>query len=235
MGRLIINCDLGENESPEQTAALMLVVDAVNVCCGVHAGSAQVTANALTLAKALKVRVGAHPGLSGAVGRGSELPNAHEFKLLLESQVGRLQRQAAEIGVAVDYVKLHGSLYHGVELRDDLLECFLTFMKGLSPQIGIFALAGGRCAQLAKSRGIKVWAEAFADRAYQLNGQLVSREQVGAVLTPEAALGRFQQWRATGLMPALGEGEFVLEADTLCVHGDSDGALELLRALNAFS
>lgn len=232
MGRLIINCDLGENESPDQTSALLSVVDAANICCGVHAGSAAVTANALSLAKARKVMVGAHPGLSGAGGRGSELPDACELTALLELQVGGLLLQAAEIGVAVDYIKLHGSLYNAVERRNDLLECYLTFVAGLSPQIGIFALAGGSCAQLAKSRGIKFWAEAFADRAYQPDGQLVSRQTAGAVLTPEAALSRFQQWRTSGHMPTLCGGEFPLEADTLCVHGDSDGALELARALS---
>jgi 5-oxoprolinase (ATP-hydrolysing) subunit A len=233
MGRLLINCDLGEDESSQRTAALMSSVDAANICCGVHAGGPAVTGRTLSLARARKVLVGAHPGLSAAGGRGAVLPNPRQFTSLLQSQVGDFMQQAAERQLSIHYIKLHGSLYHAVEYCDDLLECYLKFLLSLSVPIAIFALAGGRCARSAHSCGIPVYAEVFADRGYQLDGQLVSRQLPGAVLSPATALERFKHWRASGRMATLCGREIQLAADTLCVHGDSVGAIELLRGLKA--
>lgn len=233
MERLILNCDLGEEESTAHTAALLGLVDAANICCGVHAGSLGKTAATLTLAKASQVKVGAHPGLSGAGGRGCELPSPVALRQLLGVQVPGFLAQAAELGVKVDYVKLHGSLYHGVEGDAYLAECYVAFIAELSPPLGIYALAGGCCAELARQRGIRVWAEAFADRAYESNGQLVARQKPGAVLSAQAALQRMQHWLDSGRMPAIDGGDFPLQADTLCVHADSPGALELIHALRA--
>lgn len=231
MARLILNCDLGENEDAATTAALLRLVDAANICCGLHAGSPQKTAATLALAGQQGLLLGAHPGLAADGGRGSALPSAAELRALLQAQLGGFLDQAAALGLPVGYVKLHGSLYHAVEADAALRDAYLDFICARSQPLGIFALAGGRCAAQARARGIQVWAEAFADRGYLRNGQLVPRQQPGAVLEPAAALSRIQQWRASGRMPALDGGDFELQADTLCVHADSPGAEQLLRAL----
>lgn len=231
MARLILNCDLGENEDAAVTAALLQQVDAANVCCGAHAGSPAKTAATLALIQQQQIQLGAHPGLAAAGGRGDALPSGVELRALLSAQLGDFYAQAAALGLSVGYVKLHGSLYNAVEREPELLNVYLdVLLRGPQP-MGIFALAGGRCATQARACGIQVWAEAFADRAYQRNGQLVPRQESGAVLEPAEALIRIQKWLASGRMPTVDGGDFKLQADTLCVHADSPGALPLLQAL----
>lgn len=232
MARLILNCDLGENESLEQTAGLMAQVGAANICCGVHAGSLAKTSATIQLAKAGGVMIGAHPGLAGAAGRGGDLPTVLEFRDLLTEQVDGFIQIAANLGAEVRYVKLHGSLYHAVELDADLRAAFLQFLIE-RPALGVFALAGGLCAREAAAQGIQVWAEAFADRGYLANGGLVPRGEAGAILGTVDAVERVRQWRSTGRMPVLGGSSVPLQADTLCVHADSPDAMELLLSLRA--
>ena len=233
MGELILNCDLGENESAEQTERLMACVGAANVCCGVHAGSEAKTRATLELAKRCGVMVGAHPGLSVAGGRGLELPSADQLDILLQEQLGSFLHVAEEVDMPVSYVKLHGTLYHAVEQDDVLAAVTLRHIIGSGISIGIFSLAGGRLAQLARAAGISVWEEAFADRGYRQNGQLVPRDQPGALIDDiSMAVARMQQWQRTGEMPTVDGGSIAFCAETLCVHSDSPDALELLVALN---
>lgn len=232
MARLILNCDLGENESPEQTAALLAQVGAANICCGVHAGSLSKTTATIQLANEAGVMIGAHPGLAGSGGRGGDLPSATDFEALLIAQIDGFSDIAADLGAEVRYVKLHGSLYHAVEVDADLRAVFIRFMCG-RPALGVFALAGGVCAREAVAQGIQVWAEAFADRGYLNHGGLVPRGEPGAILSTVDAVERVRQWWSTGRMPAIGGASVPLAADTLCVHADSPDAVNLLVSLRA--
>ena len=233
MGELILNCDLGEDECAAQTEQLMALVGAANICCGVHAGSAAKTRATLELAKRYGVMVGAHPGLAIAGGRGSELPSADQLEALLQEQLGCFLRIAGEVDVPVRYVKLHGTLYHAVEQDDALADVTVGMIKALDNSVGIFSLAGGRLAQLARRKGVSVWEEAFADRGYTPDGQLVPRCQPEALIEDVAtAVARLQQWQRSGEMPTIDGGSVTFRAQTLCVHADSPDALQLLVALN---
>lgn len=231
MAGLIINCDLGENESAEQTEALLSVVDAANVCCGVHAGSLEKTRETLLMAKAKGVMVGAHPGMGVAGGRGEASLSAADFRSLLVEQLATFLEVAEDESVPVRYVKLHGSLYHAVEQDATLLKVYLDTLAILAADLGVFGLAGGACVTAARDRGIEVWEEAFADRGYREDGTLVPRGEAGALLSLPDASQRFAQWKDSGLMEAVGGARFALQADTCCVHADSPDALNLLRDL----
>ncbi len=229
---MISNCDLGENESSEQTERLMSLVGAANICCGVHAGSLEKTRATLELAKRYGVMVGAHPGLSADGGRGAALPSAAELDALLHEQLGDLLRIADEVAVPVSYVKLHGTLYHAVEADPKLAEVYLSCIKSMDTQLGVFCLAGGVFPEVARSAGVKVWEELFADRGYSIDGSLMPRGQAGAVIEDvSVAVERLCAWLATGAMPAGEGGSIALNAQTVCVHSDSPSSLELLVAL----
>ena len=232
MGKLILNCDLGEHESVAQTKRLMALVDAANICCGVHAGSEAKLRSTLELAKRHGVLVGAHPGLAVAGGRGAAVPSAAAFDALLCDQLTSFAGIAAEVGVTVRYVKLHGTLYHAVEHVPALAEVFVSQMQSMQPSFGIFALAGGTFAPFARAAGIRVWEELFADRGYSADGQLMPRGQPGAVIDEvKLAVERMQRWRERGAMAVDGGSSIPLSGETLCVHSDSPHALPMLASL----
>lgn len=231
MGRLRLNCDLGENESLEQTKALLRYVDAANISCGVHAGSPEKTRQTIALAKELGVLVGAHPGISAAGGRGSQLPDVGEFRTLLQQQLGSFFAAAKQCDVTVHHVKLHGSLYMAVEADRALAEAYIEELAEL--QVAkVFSLSGGAFAERAAQRGIACCAELFADRGYLPSGALVPRSEPGALIeSVDEAVGRMRGWKESGRIPTV-SGELIsLNGDTLCVHSDSAGSLELLAAL----
>jgi UPF0271 protein len=231
MGQILINCDLGENEPDARTETLLGLVDAANICCGAHAGSLDKTRRTLEAAAKHAVLVGAHPGLPDAGGRGKALPQPEAFRRLLDEQVGRFMAVAGEVGLRTTYVKLHGSLYHAVEVDDALARAYLDFLRERSVRLGVFALAGGSFARRAEAAGLKVWREGFADRGYRPDHSLLPRTEPGAVLDAERALARFEAWRRRGRMDTVDGQAITLQADTFCVHSDSPDAEALLAGL----
>ncbi len=259
MGRLLLNCDLGENESVEQTDALMQCVEAANIGCGVHAGSLEKTRETLERATHYGVKVGAHPGIAVAGGRGTALPTPAEFDQLLTEQLGAFFEAAGAVGASVHHIKLHGSLYSAVESDSELARVYLAQLNAWSKRAGlkplpsgkqmtsplqgrssesgvkVFALSGGAFAQRATEAGIAVVPELFADRGYLATGALVPRSQEGALIhSVEAAVERMRRWSTTGMMPTVDGEAIPLAGETLCVHSDSPQALELLQALHRF-
>lgn len=231
MERLIINCDLGEDEAPELTEALMARVDAVNICCGVHAGSRSRTEACLLQAQAAGRRILAHPGLPMAGGRGQAHPSVAEFRSILEQQVISFLTTAARYAVPVHGIKLHGTLYHLVEHSAEHLAAYIDFIRQHCSDFVIFGLAGGRCVARARRSGLSAMAEIFFDRAYTARGALLSRSESGAVLESKSAWGRYQYWQQTQQMQAHCGSHFSLVAETICVHGDSPDALAMLDLL----
>lgn len=229
----MLNCDLGENESLEQTEQLLAQIDAANIGCGYHAGSPDKTRASIERALKYEVQIGAHPGLALDGGRGQALPTPTEFRDLLEVQIGSFQSSAQALGTRTSYIKLHGSLYHAVETQPTLAAVYIEFLQQQTPAIATFALAAGKFARMANQAGLRVLQEAFADRAYMPDGSLVPRVEQGAVLSHAEAQSRLKKWLHTGQFPTHGGQPITLSADTLCVHGDSPGALELIRDIQA--
>ncbi|MDQ8193831.1 LamB/YcsF family protein [Coraliomargarita sp. SDUM461004] len=234
MADIILNCDLGENEPLARTAQFLSLIDAANIACGVHAGNPEKTQATIKLALQYQVAIGIHPGLPSAGGRGPCSLTAHEFKRLLEVQVGAFQALAARLGTCAEYVKLHGSLYHAVETQPALATVYIDFLLRQSPKLAVMALAHGRLAARAEAAGIRVLHEAFADRDYLSDGSLVPRDEPGAVFTAPEACARLTRWQQSGKWPTRDGAAISLLADTLCVHGDSPDALELVQKLRTW-
>ena len=231
MGRLNLNCDLGENEPLAQTERLLQLVDAANVCCGVHAGSLEKTQETLRLAQKYGVVVGAHPGLASSGGRGVDLPSAAQFRVLLEAQLGNFFKAAEDLGVPVHHVKLHGSLYMAVERDVDLANVYLEQLMSFGNPL-VFALSGGVFAKKATAQGLRVSAELFVDRAYQADGSLLPRTEQGALIeSVDEAVGRMRVWLGSGRMQTVSGELLSLMGDTMCVHSDSPNSIELLVGL----
>lgn len=186
------------------------------------------------LAKTLKVKIGAHPGVPGAFGRGDVRLTPAQLQTLLLSQVGALHRLCGIRRVPLHHVKLHGALYHAVEHDDALGRAYVGAMARWFPELKVYSLAGGRVAILGRKAGITVWEEAFLDRAYRPDGTLVPRAEPGALLTtPAEVRNRLAALRAGGGWPARDGTPLRLTPQTLCVHGDTPGGLRFLRVARA--
>ncbi|HAB17090.1 MAG TPA: 5-oxoprolinase subunit PxpA [Verrucomicrobiota bacterium] len=228
--KLDLNCDLGEGEPPSRTRALMQYVTSVNVACGVHAGAVTSMSRCVDMAGEFGVRIGAHPGLGGDFGRGKSNCTPAELELLLLHQVGALYRIAEARSARLHHVKLHGALYHAVERDPALARTYVKVLVRWFPRLCIYTLAGGRVVSLARNRGVSVWEEAFADRAYQDDGTLVPRTDPGAVLTDCFAVReRLLRLRSGKGILSISGRVLALKPRTVCVHGDTPKAVKLAR------
>ncbi len=227
-----LNCDLGEGEPWTRTRALLRQVNSANVACGGHAGDALTMERVVVEAKALGVRLGAHPGVAGEFGRGEVTLSLRQLQTLVLQQVGALDLLARRQGSRLHHIKLHGALYHAVESDNALGRAYVEAVARWFPKVTIYSRAGGLVLTLAHKAGITAWVEGFIDRAYRADGQLVPRNQDGALLTRTREITeRLREWRQTGGWKSL-EGPWVaVPAQTLCLHGDTPGAVALARAI----
>lgn len=236
MMRIDLNSDLGEGFGPWEMgddAAILQVVTSANIACGGHAGDPETMFRTLTLAAERGVMAGAHPGYADPMGFGRRIipMSPPEIARMVAAQIGALAGVAAFAGVAVRYVKPHGAL--GNLAADDraVAEAILTAVpKGMA----VLAISGTELELAARAAGITVYSEIFADRAYLPNGQLVPRSRAGAVLhDADEAADRLIGFLESGLMPVIGGDPIPLAAQSICVHGDSAGALTMAQVIRA--
>jgi UPF0271 protein len=227
-----LNCDLGEGEPWVRTRALLRQVTSANVACGGHAGDALTMERVVVEAKALAVRLGAHPGVPGAFGRGEVTLSPQQLQTLVLQQVGALDLLARRHGSRLHHIKLHGALYHAVENDNALGRAYVETVARWFPKVTIYSRAGGRVLTRAHEAGVAAWAEGFIDRAYQADGQLVPRNQDGALLTRTRDITeRLREWRQTDGWKSLDGPWIAVPAQTLCLHGDTPGSVALARGI----
>ena len=240
---MLINCDLGEGfgawtMAPDE--ALMPHIQMANLACGFHAGDAEIMAKRVDWALAQGVRIGAHvsyPDLAG-FGRRALPSSSEQVVQWCQYQYGALHTMTYARRGIVEYVKPHGALYHRLHQDLPTLELLCQSMREWPGQPNLMLMAGPagqQAIECAKAAGIFVIKEAFADRAYESDGRLRSRDLPGAVLTDwELIQAQVEGIRAGKLTLADGQ-SLPIEANTLCIHSDSPGALEIAQRLSAWS
>lgn len=229
--KMDLNCDLGEHESPARTRALMKLITSANVACGGHAGSAATMEHCAALARANKVRLGAHPGLPGNFGRTETAVTPSELKTLLLHQISALEKVSHKQGIDLHHIKLHGALYHLTETNAGLRRAYLQTIKDYWPRLIVFARANGAVARQARAMKLKVWEEAFADRAYEPDGSLVPRMEKNAIHSADEALAQAASLIYADQVVTSGHRTIRLKPRTLCIHGDSPDAVEALKTI----
>lgn len=234
-----LNSDLGESYGAWQMgddASMLALVTSANVACGFHAGDPAGILQTLRQAAAHGVVVGAHVSYPDLVGFGRRRmePSSRELIADVIYQIGALQGLAAAAGTRVRYVKPHGALYNTIAQDARQADDVITAMLEVDPGLTLLGLAGSPLLQQARDRGLRVVAEAFADRAYTAQGALVSRALEGAVLQdPDQVAQRILGLIETGRIQAIDGSWIALQVDSVCVHGDSPGAVAMARALRA--
>ena len=232
-----LNSDLGESFgawSMGDDAAMLDIVSSANVACGFHAGDAAGILTTLKAAKARNVVVGAHVAYRDLAGFGRRNMDVASSDLVADViyQIGALQGLAQAAGTTVKYVKPHGALYNTIAQDKRQATDVINAMKAIDPSLVLLALAGSPLIGWARDAGLNVMAEAFADRAYTPSGALVSRREPGAVLHDENQIAqRMLTLVRDGVIEAVDGSMVRVEADSICVHGDSPGAVAIARTI----
>ena len=234
-----LNSDLGESLGAwtmGDDAAMLSIVSSANVACGFHAGDAAGILETLKKAKANNVVVGAHVAYRDLVGFGRRNMDVAHADLVADViyQIGALQGLAAAAGTSVRYVKPHGALYNTIAQDKKQAAAVIEAMQAVGGKLALVVLAGSPLTQWAQDAGLTTIAEAFADRGYTPQGTLVSRREPGAVLhDPELVAQRMLQLVQTGTLLSITGQPVRIAADSICVHGDSPGAVAMTQHLYA--
>jgi UPF0271 protein len=240
MGRLLLNCDIGESFgawSMGLDADVMPFIDCANVACGFHAGDPSVMRKTVSLALANDVMIGAHPAYPDLVGFGrrSMVCSAEEIQDLLHYQIGALDGVCRAQGGRVRYVKPHGAMYNDMMANPAQLRAVIEGIARYDAQLPLMLLAmrdNSQAQALADEFGVELWFEAFADRGYEPDGRLMSRKLPNAVHhDPDVIVTQAMTFARGEPLIASDGSPLPLKPNTLCVHGDNASSVAAVQRI----
>ena len=234
-----LNCDMGESFGAWKMgndAALMDHVTSVNIACGFHAGDPTTIRKTIETAIKKGVAIGAHPGypdLQGFGRRNMSLSSDDVYDIVLY-QVAALKGICEASGAKLHHVKPHGALYNQAAKSADLSNAVARAVKSIDPEIVFYGGSGSFLILESQKLGLQTASEVFADRTYQPDGSLTSRTLPDALITDrEQSVAQALQMVTSGSVIAVSGENVQIKADTICIHGDGDHALEFAIALRA--
>lgn len=228
-----LNCDLGEGCGND--AELMRYISSANIACGGHAGDAATMRHTVELALENNVAIGAHPGFNDRAnfGRFAVDISRQEIVDLVTEQVNSLAKICGELGANIRHVKPHGALYNQSAKDPEIGAAIAEALKQIDGALILFGLSGSHSIAEAERIGLRTASEVFADRTYQSDGSLTPRSEPDALITNvqasiEKVLNMIKYGRARttdGIMISI-------VAETICIHGDGQHAVEFARSIN---
>ncbi|WP_205786900.1 LamB/YcsF family protein [Specibacter cremeus] len=238
MATIDLNSDVGEsfgNWTFGDDAVIIASVSSVNVACGFHAGDPSGIRATCAAAAAAGVTVGAHPGYRDLAGFGRRFMDMAPRELTDDViyQIGALQGLARSAGTSVTYVKPHGALYNTIVHHAVQARAVVDAVLAVDPALPLMVLPGSEIQRAARAAGLRTVAEAFADRAYNADGTLVSRREPGAVLhSTDAVVEHVLQLVTQGTITAIDGTVIEVVAESICLHGDTPGAVAMAQAVH---
>ncbi len=233
MPTIDLNADLGESFGPwpmGNDEAMMDIVTSANIACGGHAGDSNTMLESVSTASARAVTVGAHPGFKDKEGFGRRrIPlTGAQLQTLVAEQVGALKGVAGLAGQQVKYIKPHGALGNWAAENTDVASAIATSIKCAHADCAVLAISGTALDVQSKKAGLETYSEIFADRGYGDDANLVPRSQPGAMISdPHEAGERLLRFIESGFMDTVSGGKVRLEAQSICIHGDSPHAVAM--------
>lgn len=237
--RIDLNADLGESFGAYTIGAdaeLLDIVTSANVACGFHASDPTIMVETCRLAAEKGVSIGAHPGFDDRQGFGRrEIDmSAKDIEAMVAYQIGALMGAASFSGGKVEHVKPHGALYIMAETRPHYAQAIARAVKAVDASLPLFASPGSCVIQAGEELGLKVSLEGYADRRYVGVGTLKSRKLAGAVyLDTQDVIAQALQIVTQHTVTGEGGEQFDTPCVTLCLHGDTPGAVEHAKAVRA--
>ncbi|MFJ7826333.1 5-oxoprolinase subunit PxpA [Psychrobacillus sp. NPDC096623] len=237
MFRVDLNCDLGESfgryKLGEQKEILKYVTSA-NIACGFHAGDPSVMRETVKLAIEHKVKIGAHPGLPdlNGFGRREMKTSPQEGYDMVVYQIGALQAFLDTFGEKMQHVKPHGALYNMAAKDKELAEAIAKAVYDVSSSLVLFGLANSELTLAGEKIGLQTAHEVFADRTYQSDGTLTSRQKSDAMITDtQTAVEQVVKMVKEGKVTSQQNSEVLIKADTVCIHGDGQHAVAFAQQI----
>lgn len=237
MSVIDLNVDIAEGFGAWRIAdddALLAVVSSANVACGFHAGDPGTIRRACVTAVAHGVSIGAQVGYRDLAGFGRRFMDVPPAELVddLLYQMAALRGMAEVAGGNLTYVKPHGALYNAIATHEAQAAAVVEAVTTFDASLAVLGMPGSRWLALAAEAGLETVAEAFADRAYTPDGRLVSRREPGAVLhDPAVVAERAVRFATEGTVVADDGSVLAMPTRSICVHSDTPGAVELVRAV----
>ena len=234
-----LNSDVGESFGRWQLGdddAVLELVSSANVACGFHAGDPSTLRRCCEVAVREGVTVGAQVGYRDLAGFGRRFLDVDPVELAddVVYQIGALESLARVAGVRVAYVKPHGALYNAVVHHESQARAVVDAVAAYDPALPVLGLPGSRLLALAQARGLRTVREAFADRGYTPEGTLVPRSEPGALLDDAAEVAqRVVRMVTEGVVTAVDGSDLRVEVDSICLHGDTPGAVEMAGQVRA--
>jgi UPF0271 protein len=233
-----INCDLGESYGAFRVgndAKIMPCITSANIACGFHAGDPVTISRTMMLAKQSDVAVGCHPALPDIIGFGRREMQLsdEEARTYVVYQIGALAAFAKIAKTKLQHVKPHGALYNKAAQDLRLAKSIIKAVKDFDEELIVFAPPRSKLAEAAENTGLRVAFEVFADRAYNSDGNLLSRSKKGAIINdPEVVVERaVGMVKDRSVLAVDGKEVDFGDVHTICVHGDTLGAVELASSL----
>ena len=233
MKTIDINCDLGEGVGNDEL--IMPYISSANIACGYHAGDENTMKQTVELCKKYNVAVGAHPSYPdrGNFGRTDMLLHPGEIYEMIVKQINSLEKIASERDVPVHHVKPHGALYN-MAARDKMLAPFVSLaILDTNSKYILYGLSGSYLIKEGKNLGVKTASEAFADRTYKDDGMLSPRNKPGALIgETDKAVAQVLQIVKEGTVISVSGKKIPIVAETICIHGDGEHAVEFAKAIH---
>jgi UPF0271 protein len=235
-----INCDVGEQDMAPRSVDLKKVapyISSINIACGFHAGSATIISEAIDIAKKFQLEVGAHPSYNDRRNFGRKVIETSDEEIFSDIiyQVGAVRALSKAKGINLNHVKPHGALYNETSRNPSLCKVVYEAIKSVHPSLKVYGLPETAHEETARIIGLTFVAEGFGDRKYQTRKSLMSRQIEGSVLTdPTEAIYQVDNLWNHSQINTSDEGMQRLKVDTICIHGDSVGAEELLKSIYEF-
>ncbi len=229
-----LNADLGEGMGDD--AAMLGCVTSASICCGAHAGGPEVLRATLRAAAERGVVAGAHPGYADRANFGRQVVpmSPAEVERMVAGQVEDAMAAAAEAGTRIAFVKPHGALYNLAADDAEVAAAVARGVRAADAGLVLLGLAGSALLDAGRAAGLQVAAEGVADRAYGPDGRLVPRGAPGAVLhDPAAVVARAVRMVVDGNVTASDGSLLPMAFDSLCLHGDTPGAVQLAMVIRA--
>jgi UPF0271 protein len=232
-----LNSDLGESFGALRIGFdedLFPLISSANVACGFHGGDPRTLERTVAACKEAGVGIGAHPGFPDLVGFGRRVIAASPDDVRSDTlyQIGALGAFCKVAGVPLRHVKPHGALSNVTMHDQDLAAAIVAAIASYDPDLILFAMPGSALITAGESAGLRIAREAFADRAYNADGSLVSRRLPGAMITdPNEAAERMVRLVTTNSLTTIDGKTLDLNADTICTHSDTPSAVEIVQAV----